>query len=165
MNVGGGIFSRSSGRLAAKALAGVISKNGSQSTLSTANENGSDPAARFAEYRSNVVASLVTALGDTFPVINELVGQEFFHAMARVFVAEAQPHGTVLTFYGETFPDFITDFTPATSVPYLADFARLEMLRVHLYHAHNALPIEQGALEALLYGASMKAPLTSLANS
>ena len=47
--------------------------------------NGSDPAARLAVYRNNVVSSLIDALADTFPVVQQLVGEEFFRAMAGVF--------------------------------------------------------------------------------
>ncbi|MEO8121927.1 MAG: DNA-binding domain-containing protein, partial [Rhodoferax sp.] len=47
--------------------------------------NGSDPGTRFAVYRNNVMVSLIDALADTYPVVQELVGEEFFRAMARVF--------------------------------------------------------------------------------
>ncbi len=47
---------------------------------------GNQPARRFAVYRNNVVASLVKALGARFPVVSRIVGEEFFNAMARVFV-------------------------------------------------------------------------------
>jgi len=97
--------------------------------------NGSDPAARFAVYRNNVVVSLIDALADTYPVTQELVGEEFFRAMARLFVSAEPPRSRVLAFYGESFPAFIEHFPPVASVPYLADVARLEMLRVRAYHA------------------------------
>lgn len=97
--------------------------------------NGSDPAARFAVYRNNVVASLVGALADTFPVTLELVGNSFFREMAQLFVRKELPRSRVLAFYGELFPSFIEHFPPAASVPYLADVAQLEMLRVHAFHA------------------------------
>jgi hypothetical protein len=97
--------------------------------------NGSDPAARFAVYRNNVMASLVDALANTYPVTHELVGETFFRAMAQLFVHAEPPRSRVLAFYGEAFPDFVERFPPAASVPYLADVARLERLRVHAYHA------------------------------
>ena len=97
--------------------------------------NGSDPAARFAVYRNNVVVSLVDALADTFPVTQELVGEDFFCAMARLFVNAEPPRSRMLAFYGDTFPTFVEHFPPAATVPYLADIARLEMLRVRGYHA------------------------------
>ncbi len=100
--------------------------------------NGSDPAARFAVYRNNVVSSLIDALADTFPVVLELVGDEFFRAMARIFVAESPPRSPLLVTYGGAFPAFVERFEPARTVPYLADVARLEMARVRAYHAADA---------------------------
>jgi hypothetical protein len=103
--------------------------------------NGSDPARRFAVYRNNVVVSLIDALTDTFPVTLELVGDEFFRAMAGIFVRAAPPTSPLLAEYGEGFPAFIERFEPARSVPYLADVARLELLRVRAFHAADAEPL------------------------
>lgn len=103
--------------------------------------NGSDPARRFAVYRNNVVVSLIDALADTFPVTLELVGDEFFRAMAGVFVRAAPPKSALLAEYGEGFPAFIERFEPTRSVPYLADMARLELLWVRAFHAADADPL------------------------
>lgn len=112
--------------------------------------NGSDPARRFAVYRNNVVVSLVDALADTFTVTQELVGEPFFRAMARVFALSDPPRSRLMAFYGERFPDFIAGFPPAASVPYLADVARLEYLRVLAYHAGDAAPLAADELAAAL---------------
>ena len=103
--------------------------------------NGSDPARRFAVYRNNVIVSLIEALAETFPVTLELVGEQFFRAMAGVFVRVAPPRSVLLAEYGEGFPAFIESFEPARSVPYLADVARLELLRVRAFHAADADPV------------------------
>ena len=108
--------------------------------------NGSDPSVRFSVYRNNVVASLVSALAETFPVTQDLVGEEFFRAMARIFVCTFPPRSRVLAFYGEALPDFIAQFSPADSVPYLADVARLEMLRVHAFYALDCAELGPTAL-------------------
>lgn len=97
--------------------------------------NGSDPAMRFAVYRNNVAVSLIDALADSFPVTQALVGEEFFRAMARVYIPAHPPRVRVLTWAGAAFPDFIESFPPAATLPYLADVARLEMLRIRAYHA------------------------------
>lgn len=112
--------------------------------------NGSDPATRFAVYRNNVAVSLTDALADTFPVTQELVGEEFFRAMARAFIQEHPPRSRVLTWLGEAFPDFIESFSPAASVPYLSDVARLEMCRVHAYHAADIVPCDAQAINAFV---------------
>lgn len=103
--------------------------------------NGSNPERRFAVYRNNVIVSLVDALADTFAVTQELVGEDFFRAMARVFAYAQPPKSRFLAFYGEDFPDFIERFPPAAGVSYLADVARLEFLRVRAYHAADVAPV------------------------
>ncbi|THF63310.1 HvfC/BufC N-terminal domain-containing protein [Pseudothauera rhizosphaerae] len=112
--------------------------------------NGSDPALRFAVYRNNVVVSLVDALADSFPVTRALVGDDFFGAMAQVYVTAAPPRSRLLAFYGEGFADFVAAFPPAAALPWLADVARLEMLRVRVCHAADAEPLPDAELAALL---------------
>ncbi|GGO77144.1 DUF2063 domain-containing protein [Marinobacterium nitratireducens] len=104
--------------------------------------NGSDPVRRFAVYRNNVIASLIEALADTFPVCRQLVGDDFFRAMALEFVRASPPSSPRMSDYGEEFPSFIERFTPAASVAYLADVARLERLRVDAYHAADNEPLD-----------------------
>lgn len=112
--------------------------------------NGSDPAMRFAIYRNNVVVSLVDALADTFPAVQELVGVDFFRAMARRFVQAHPPHTRVMAWYGADFAAFVESFESAASVPYLADVARLEMGRVRAYHAADVTAVAPEALQAAL---------------
>lgn len=112
--------------------------------------NASDPARRFAVYRNNVIVSLVDALADTFAITQELVGETFFRAMARLFAYANPPTSRLLAFYGETFPDFIERFPPAAGVPYLADVARLEFLRVRAYHAADVAPVRTEEIAAAL---------------
>lgn len=112
--------------------------------------NGSNPATRFAVYRNNVMVSLVDALADTYPVVQALVGKEFFSAMARVYAQARPPRSPVLAYYGQDFAAFINSFAPAASVPYLADVARLEMARVLAYHATDVTPIAPQTLQEVL---------------
>ena len=100
--------------------------------------NGSDPAQRFAVYRNNVMVSLIEGLVAKFPVVEMLVGTDFFRAMAQVFAAKHPPKSKLMALYGDAFPDFIDSFAPAASVPYLAEVARLEVARVAAYHAADA---------------------------
>jgi len=100
------------------------------------------PARRFGVYRNNVVTSLVKALGSRFPVVENIVGQDFFAAMARIFVIEAPPRSPLLATYGDGFPAFVAAFEPARELPYLADVARLEAARTRAYHAADAAPVE-----------------------
>ena len=112
--------------------------------------NGSDPAQRLAVYRNNVMCSLIDALATSFPVTQELVGSEFFRAMAAEFVRRQPPRSRVLVRYGERLPDYIADFEPARSVPYLADLARLEFARIQAYHAADAQALSPVAVAQAL---------------
>ena len=112
--------------------------------------NGSDPVARFAVYRNNMIVSLIDALADTYPVTQQLVGEDFFRAMARIFLNAEPPRSRVLAFYGASFPAFIEQFQPAESVPYLADMARLEMSRVRAYHAAECAELPADAIAQAL---------------
>lgn len=110
--------------------------------------NGSDPAARLAVHRNNVMMSLLGVLADTFPVTRELVGEAFFRAMGREFVRAQPPAGPVMAEYGAGFPDFIPEFAPARGVPYLPDVARLEWLRLVALHAADAEPLSADEIAA-----------------
>lgn len=121
--------------------------------------NGSDPAVRFAVYRNNVQSSLINALADNFPVVQALVGETFFRAMARLYVQQQPPGSPVLAWYGAQMPGFIAQFEPARSLPYLADVARLELLRTRAYHAADCKPLNHQDLELLLHATADPAHL------
>ena len=102
--------------------------------------NAAVPARRFAVYRNNMVVSLENALKSRFPVVEKIIGEEFFSAMARVFMKEQPPRSPLLATYGDEFPTFIAAFEPVRELPYLADVARLETARTRAYHAADAAP-------------------------
>jgi len=104
---------------------------------------------RFDVYRNNVVLSLSDALADAFPVVQKLVGEKFFQAMAGVFVRAHPPQSPILSQFGAEFPDFLAGFPPVAKITYLPDVARLELARTQAYHAADATPIDGTALAAL----------------
>jgi hypothetical protein len=113
--------------------------------------NGTNLAERFAVYRNNVHVSLVNALAENFPIVRAQVGEEFFDAMARLYVTARKPVSTLLTYYGEDFPDHIAAFGPAATLPWLPDLARLERAWMESWAAADApaLPISAlGLLQA-----------------
>ncbi len=107
------------------------------------------PAKRFGVYRNNVSGALVEALAVRYPVVQRLVGEEFFRAMARDYALHNLPRSPVLIYYGTDFPDFIAGFEPASSLPYLADVARLDSAHWESYHARDAAPVPQDAFASL----------------
>ncbi len=105
---------------------------------------------RFNIYRNNVIATVIDALSDTFPVVRAQVGDEFFAATARAFLDKCPMQSPLLFRYGETFGEFLDEFPPVqNSVPYLGDIARLEYARLQAYHAADATPLDISALGAV----------------
>ena len=100
---------------------------------------------RMDVYRNNVHSSLIDGLERAFPVVLELVGQEFFRAMAREYLRGHMPDRGTLVGFGDGLPDFLDAFPPVSSLPYLSDVARLELLWLRSYHAadENALTPEE----------------------
>jgi hypothetical protein len=110
------------------------------------------PERRFAVYRNNVAVGLTAALATRFPVVKRLVGEDFFAAMAREYVAASPPRSPIMLYYGDTFPDFIDGFAPASPVPYLAAVARIELARGLAYHAADAIPLGREAFAVVPAG-------------
>lgn len=114
---------------------------------------------RFAVYRNNVAVGLTDALAATFPVIQKLVGEEFFAAMAGVFLRQHPPTSPLMMFYGQAMPEFLGDFDPVNHLGYLPDIARLELAMRHSYHAGDATAIDPAALESLVPDSLLAAKL------
>jgi len=104
---------------------------------------------RFAVYRNNVVAGLTETLKDAFPAVRRIVGADFFQAMARAYVVMEPPRTPILLDYGASFPDFIRQFEPATTLPYLADVASIERAWTEAYHSPEAAPLDPAAFMAV----------------
>lgn len=108
--------------------------------------NSPQPQARYNVYRNNVMISLRRALASRFPAAEKIVGEDFFAAMADIFVRANPPRSPLLFRYGDDLPDFLAGFPPAQSVPYLTDVMRLEIARGRAYHAADAAPLDPARL-------------------
>lgn len=105
--------------------------------------------ARFDVYRNNVTASLLRVLQAAFPVIERLVGAEFFAAMAVEFLRTHPPRSRMMMLYGAEFPAFLSRFPPVAHLGYLTDVARIEQALRESYHAADATPLTTERLAVL----------------
>jgi hypothetical protein len=110
---------------------------------------GFPPERRFAVYRNNVCVGLVDALAERFPICVQLVGDEFFRAMAQCYVRAFPPRSPMLFEYGDGFATFVSEFEPARELPYLPEVARLEYAVGAAYHAADAAPLPLDLIRAL----------------
>lgn len=81
---------------------------------------------RVGIYRGNLHAHWTRALASAYPVLRQLVGDEFFEALARVYGRAHPAVDPDLNRFGAALPDFLAGFAPAADHPYLPDVARLE---------------------------------------
>lgn len=110
---------------------------------------GAPAGRRFSVYRNNVAVGLKDALAASFPVLRKLLGDEFFAAMAGVFLRGHPPSSPLMMFYGDAMPAFLAAFPPVAHLGYLPDIARLELAIRQSYHAADMPPVGPDALGTL----------------
>lgn len=91
-----------------------------------------DAGRRLGIYRNTVFTNLRETLRTLYPVIERLVGADFFNYTAEHYIARYPSPAGDLNRFGAHLADFLNDFEPAAGLPYLPDTARLE------WHAHEA---------------------------
>ena len=101
---------------------------------------------RMAIYRANMAAAADKALSSAYPVIRQVVGDEFFHGLAREYQRGTPSASGDLTDFGATFDAFVSAFEHTRSLPYLPDLARLEWAVHRAGGAADAPDWDAGAL-------------------
>ena len=131
------------------------------------NPFGGPAGKRFDVYRNNVAVSLTEALETGFPTVRKLVGDDFFKAMAGIYLRANPPSDPRLALYGTRFPGFLARFEPALHLRYLPDVARLDLGMRQSYHAADAAPFDTTGLEpaAVLSLKPRLAPTTLILSS
>ncbi len=105
--------------------------------------------ARLSVHRNTFVSTLVEMLSESFPVTSAVLGADFFQSMARTCVLERPPSRPDLSQYASDFPDFIARYSPVAAMPFIAELAQLEALRLRAFHAADAEPLGRDAFLAL----------------
>jgi uncharacterized protein len=98
-------------------------------------------AARFGLYRGNLSANWEKALANAYPVLRQLVGEDFFHALAREYGRQVPSASGDLNMLGASLADFVEGFEPTRAYPYFPDIARLEWATHRAYYAADASPL------------------------
>lgn len=104
------------------------------------------PAAALAVYRNNYRVGLSSTLAFIYPVCRQLVGDEFFNALADAFIEQHPSRSGNLHHYGQELAHWLAGFAPAQSLPYLPDLAGLEWAVHRAYYAANFTPLDSAAL-------------------
>lgn len=104
---------------------------------------------RFALYRGNLSATWDKVLSAAFPVIRQLVGEEFFTAMARAYGLAHPSASGDLNHFGAAFAGFLEQFEHVAEYPYMHDMARLEWALHRAHYRPDRSAIDAAALAGL----------------
>jgi Putative DNA-binding domain len=112
-------------------------------------ENGLSADARLGIYCNNTVSNLCNALKADYPVVERLVGGDFFRHAAKSYIAGSPSLSGDINDYGDDFPEFLAAFPAATNLPYLGDVARLERAWKQVFYAADAVAADFSSLAEL----------------
>ncbi len=108
--------------------------------------HGLSTARRLQIYRNNLFESLTQALAAVYPVVAQLVGDDFFRQVARRFVLAHPLAAGNLHGFGRELPAVLAALPSATELPYLADVAALEWAWHEVYHEAGCVPLQPAQL-------------------
>jgi hypothetical protein len=94
--------------------------------------------ARLRVHRDTTFGALADALETVHPVCAQLVGAEFFRALALRFARDVPSRSPDLCDYGAELGEYLERFEPARALLYLPDVARLEWALHRARHAADA---------------------------
>lgn len=101
---------------------------------------------QMAVYRDNVFGCLIHALENTYPVILQLVGKEFFKRVATEYSYQNPSVSGDLHRFGSAFAEFSACFSAASELTYLPEVARLEWLCHEVFYEADCEPLDINAL-------------------
>jgi uncharacterized protein (UPF0276 family) len=102
---------------------------------------------RFALYRGNLTATWNKTLAAAYPVLQMLVGEEFFGGLTQAYGRAHPSDSGDLNRFGAQFAEFLKHFPHVADYPYLPDMARLEwaLHRAHYAEAADGVSAQQMA--------------------
>ena len=104
---------------------------------------------RLALYRGNQFATWEKVLQAAYPVMQMLVGEEFFGGLSRAYGIAVPSSSADLNEFGAGFADFLASFPHVAQYPYFPDMARLESALHRTHYARSAESAPASALTGL----------------
>jgi len=99
-------------------------------------------------YHNNFIATHHKALQVIYPIIQKIIGEECFENLAEVYIPEYVSESYKLQDYGKNFSEFLKNFVPLQSLPYLSDMARFEWAIHEIYYEKESMPPETRFIES-----------------
>jgi hypothetical protein len=106
-------------------------------------------AERLGIYRNAYRVRLIDALGDTYPVLHAVLGDEDFAALGAQFVAAHPSVHRSIRWYGAELAQFLERHPPFAEQPIFAELASLEWTLAEVFDAADAACVTRADLAAV----------------
>jgi len=104
---------------------------------------------RLQVYKNNFKLSLTSNLASIYPVVQKLVGEQFFNYTCNEFISVYPSKNGNLHEYGGEFSDFLANFEPAKNLEYLPDIALLEWAFHQVFHETDVSSLDLERLQQI----------------
>lgn len=132
-----------------KIFAGAVAVKNNNAHAEFVIENGLNAERRLQVYRNNIIHNFTSALRAVYPLVERLVGEEFFTAMAQEYIHQFPSEQGDLHHYGFYFAEFLSTFIPAQSIAYLPEMAQFEWGYHEAFHAAFHQPFDLQKLQTV----------------
>jgi hypothetical protein len=100
-------------------------------------------------YRNNILSNLEKTLKAIYPLIQRITGPGFFDLLVKDYIKNYPSRSSNLHDFGEYFSDFLMEYGPAKSLPYLSEVATFEWMHHVLYFAAGHPGLDLSILEKI----------------
>lgn len=107
------------------------------------------PANNISIYRNNIMTTLMSTLQNIYPLIVALLGDDYFHMIAKEYVKRYPSLQPNLHEYGEYLSRFLSEYEPLHNYPYLKEVAEFEWICHTLYFAEDSNDFDIDFLKTL----------------
>jgi hypothetical protein len=104
---------------------------------------------RLGIYRNAYQIRLIEALGETYPILHKILGDEVFSALGEAFVAAQPSAHRSIRWYGRELGEFLRSTPPYADQPILAELAVFEWTLAEVFDAPDAQNLPRAALSAI----------------
>lgn len=105
--------------------------------------------ARLDVYADAYRLRLIEVLGDNYPALHAVLGDEQFDALARAYIDRHPSHHPSVRWYGAGMAGFLAGAAPWSGQPVLAELAAFEWALRAAFDAADAAPLAPDALATL----------------
>lgn len=125
-----------------RAFGSALLNGGSAAIESHVHANGIEPAARIRIYRNNTRENALAALRAAYPVLERLVGEDYFGQLALDYCERFPSPSGNLHYLGERLPAYLAQRFEDTEYRYFPDVARLEWAYQEVLVAADHAPLD-----------------------